>query len=98
MEESDIFKIKDDDSDDAATKKGLISLPVQIRRANTVKNSNLHLKLTFLAFIIHRKTDFSYLIFSLCRYTRYSYYVLSPSCKTLVLFRRVAKCQLYCIV
>ena len=34
------------------------SLPVQIRRANTIKNSNLHLKLTFLAFIIQRKTDF----------------------------------------
>ena len=48
------------------------SLPVQIRRANTVKKkSNLHLKLTFLAFIIHRKTDFSYFNFSSGRYTRY---------------------------
>ena len=60
-------------------------------------NSNLHMKLTFLAFIIQRKTDFSNFIFTLWRC---NYYVLSPLCKTLVLVRRVAKkpVVLYCIV
>ena len=74
------------------------SLPVQIWRVNTVTKFKSALKTHLFSLHYYPSEDWytpTYFIFSLFRY---NYYVLSPSCKTLVLFRRVAKCQLYCIV